>query len=643
MRIRTRFVLAFILLQFVGLLGVSALFYTVLRETVTERVESEAQAMVGSIARMIDLYFSTTVAHPDRRHTYMELRKRILEQRIGSHGYYFVIDAGSGEVVIHPDEEVEETLLVDSAPFAEYLLEHYRGSPEERMVRYRSPESGEWRRVVFEYDAQAGWIVASSARETEMFAPLQAALRQLALLGSAVVLVSIALGGLIAGRFLRPLQQLSQGIRTVAQGDFSISLRDGAERRRDELTELLREVDTSLLARLNELVHRVRVISSDGQLLNETLSRDVESGVANTRTLRTQALRLGEELNDLLRRIERLQTEIREVEGVAQTLTEDAEKQRAASEAVGESVASMSISLEKVREIGSRRAATLAGLDSRMKESRSTQAGLHRAIEALRSEATEILTVNNLIADVSEQTHLLAVNTAIEAARISSGGIQAAGRVAGQAAGDGGHGFNVVAQEMRDLSARSSKGAETIEELVSNLQKDIQSIAGWSGRAEETFEEALKETDTFLEAMQRILDESVRIAEESDRIREHASPLSAMGASLIDRAGRLNGAIRELRRTTVESATVLRESMETFTEISERTESVELSQRRVELLARWSQENIDELHTFTGEFQIREEEGEERSPLDPETVSQRATEALREKDSPDAEELPSVS
>lgn len=636
MRIRTRFVLAFILLQFVGLVGVSGLFYAVLRETVTERVESEAQAMVGSIARMIDLYFSTTVAHPDRRYTYMELRKRILEQRIGEHGYYFVLDAGTGDVVIHPNEGTEDTPLTESEPFAEYLLEHYRGTPEERMVRYRDPESGEWRRIVFEYDAQAGWIVASSARETEMYAPLQAALRQLALLGSTVVVVSIALGGFIAGRFLRPLQQLSRGIQIIAQGDFSVSLHDPQEQRKDELTELLREVDTSLGTRLNELIRRVRDISTDGQRLNDALSRDIEAGVTNTRTIRTQAEHLGEELNDLVRRIERLQEEIHLVEEVARTLTEDAEKQRSTSEAVGKSVAAMATSLDRVRAIGSRRAETLESLDSRMKKSRSTQASLHRAIEALRGEATEILTVNNLIADVAEQTHLLAVNTAIEAARISSAG--------GSGGQEGGHGFNVVAQEMRELSARSSKGAETIEELVSSLQSDIQSIAGWSSKAEETFEEALNETDTFLEAMQQIIDESVHIAEESERIREHASPLKSMSASLIDRANKLNRAIEELRQTTVESATVLRESLETFGTISAQTESIELSQQRVELLASWSQENIDELHAFTNEFQIRETEDRNRTVIDRDDLRKRATQMLLdEKESQETQKLPSVS
>ena len=116
MRIRSRFVALFLVLQVVSLLLFSALFYVLIRDTITRRVESEARGAVGSIQRMVNLYFSTTVADPDLRYTYLELRGRILEQQLGSQGFFFAVDAGSGDVVIHPEVDLEGEALSQVAP-----------------------------------------------------------------------------------------------------------------------------------------------------------------------------------------------------------------------------------------------------------------------------------------------------------------------------------------------------------------------------------------------------------------------------------------------------------------------------------------------------------------------------------------------
>ncbi|WP_442799729.1 methyl-accepting chemotaxis protein [Pseudomonas sp. Au-Pse12] len=103
------------------------------------------------------------------------------------------------------------------------------------------------------------------------------------------------------------------------------------------------------------------------------------------------------------------------------------------------------------------------------------------SVQRLDSRMAQIGNITGLISDITQQTNLLALNAAIEAAR----------------AGEHGRGFAVVADEVRTLAARTSRAADDIRQMVEGLQSETQNAV------------------SFMEGGVTDVDSSLRLAEEA--------------------------------------------------------------------------------------------------------------------------------
>ncbi|MBN6716934.1 methyl-accepting chemotaxis protein [Pseudomonas capsici] len=345
------------------------------------------------------------------------ISKTINSLNFGGHGYAYIVSA-DGKILIHPDSKL----------ILKNISEAYPDNTPKIVAGVSEITSGGKTEFVSFTPVQgistANWYVALVLDQEAAYAMLsEFRTSALAAMG-VVVLVIILLLGLLIRVLMQPLHQMGRAMRDIADGEGDLTKRL-AITSQDEFGELAQSFNHFV-----ERIHTsIREVASTAGQLGEVATRVVKASNSSMTNSDQQS-----------NRTESVAAAINQLGAAAQEIAQNAartsQQSSDASDLAGEGQSVVQQTIAAMNE-----------LSGKISESCVN-------IESLNGKTANIGQILEVITSISQQTNLLALNAAIEAAR----------------AGEAGRGFAVVADEVRNLAHRTQDSAQQVQTMIEELQ-----------------------------------------------------------------------------------------------------------------------------------------------------------------------------
>jgi len=352
------------------------------------------------------------------------LYKSVRDTSVFGSGFVFILKK-DGTIVNHPNKDFlgKNIIDVEGSEYSKLISQVAKAPHGEMEIKIK----GEKKKFIFSKTKEFDRIFVSSIYLSEISSYVLKSMIKISLVSLGILVLSIVLIFLLSNSIIGTINNLRDHARELSSSDGDLTKKLD-ESNKNELGEVSHEIN-KFIDKVREIINNSKDLSSQNSLISNNLlttSGDVKQAVENSTLI------------------------IGETTKRANVIKDNMNRQIVEANESKEDIVSANTQLNKANTV-------IFQLTKDIQHSAQIEVELSHKISQLSNDAEQIKDILVVIADIADQTNLLALNAAIEAAR----------------AGEHGRGFAVVADEVRKLAEKTQKSLTEINATVNIIVQSI--------------------------------------------------------------------------------------------------------------------------------------------------------------------------